>query len=155
MRHVVTFSSPLDGTRLIKRVVALPGDVVEMKNERLILNGEPARYTGLETVAEPMEGGAQVEALRLTEHIPANGGDAEGHRVQWLPGVSARSSFGPLMVPADSYLVLGDNRDNSADSRYIGFVPRPLLIGQAHRVLVSADIKGHWLPRWARFGQTL
>ena len=152
---VVTFSSPLDGTRLIKRVVALPGDVVEMKNERLILNGEPARYTGLETVTEPMEGGAQVEALRLTEHITANGGDAEGHRVQWLPGVNARSSFGPLMVPADSYLVLGDNRDNSADSRYIGCVPRPLLIGQAHRVLVSADIKGHWLPRWARFGQTL
>ena len=152
---VVTFSSPLDGTRLIKRVVALPGDVVEMKNERLILNGEPARYTGLETVTEPMEGGAQVEAVRLTEHITANSRDAEGHRVQWLPGVNARSSFGPLMVPADSYLVLGDNRDNSADSRYIGFVPRPLLIGQAHRVLVSADIKGHWLPRWARFGQTL
>jgi signal peptidase I len=152
---VVTFSSPLDGTRLIKRVVALPGDVVEMKNERLILNGEPARYTGLETVTEPLEGGAQVEALRLTEHIGSSGANAEGHRVQWLPGVNARSSFGPLMVPADSYLVLGDNRDNSADSRYIGFVPRPLLIGQAHRVLVSADIKGHWLPRWARFGQTL
>lgn len=152
---VVTFSSPLDGTRLIKRVVALPGDVVEMKNERLILNGEPARYTGLETVTEPMEGGGQIEAQRLTEHIGPEGANAAGHRVQWLPGVNARSSFGPLMVPADSYLVLGDNRDNSADSRYIGFVPRPLLIGQAHRVLVSADIKGHWLPRWARFGQTL
>lgn len=152
---VVTFSSPLDGTRLIKRVVALPGDVVEMKNERLILNGEPARYTGLETVLEPLDGGGHAEAQRLTEHISPHGANADGHRVQWLPGVNARSSFGPLMVPADSYLVLGDNRDNSADSRYIGFVPRPLLIGQAHRVLVSADIKGHWLPRWARFGQTL
>ena len=152
---VVTFSSPLDGTRLIKRVVALPGDVVEMKNERLILNGEPARYTGLETVLEPLDGGDHTEAQRLTENISPHGANADGHRVQWLPGVNARSSFGPLMVPADSYLVLGDNRDNSADSRYIGFVPRPLLIGQAHRVLVSADIKGHWLPRWARFGQTL
>lgn len=152
---VVTFSSPLDGTRLIKRVIGVPGDVVEMKNERLILNGQPIRYSGLTTAMEPLDSGGQIEALHLSEHISPDDASAEGHRVQWLPGVNARSSFGPLLVPADSYLVLGDNRDNSADSRYIGFVPRPLLIGHAHRVLVSADIKGHWLPRWARFGQPL
>ena len=51
--------------------------------------------------------------------------------------------------------MLGDNRDNSADSRYIGFVPRRLLIGQAVRVLVSADILDWWQPRWSRFGRTL
>ncbi len=53
------------------------------------------------------------------------------------------------------FLVLGDNRDNSADSRYIGLVPRHLLIGRAVRILVSADIKGHWLPRFDRFGMRL
>ena len=53
------------------------------------------------------------------------------------------------------FLVLGDNRDNSADSRYIGLAPRHLLIGRAVRILVSADIKGHWLPRFDRFGMRL
>ena len=51
--------------------------------------------------------------------------------------------------------MLGDNRDDSADSRYFGFVPRNLLIGRAHHILVSADIKGDWMPRFGRFGQRL
>jgi signal peptidase I len=51
--------------------------------------------------------------------------------------------------------MLGDNRDNSADSRYIGLVSRELLIGRAERVLVSADYQGNWLPRPSRFGLSL
>ncbi len=147
---VVTFSSPTDGTRLIKRLIALPGDVVEMRNEVLLINGQVADYAEPQTLQEPTDSGGSVPALRLTERL----GDKQ-RRVQLLQGVNARSSFGPLTVPANHYLMLGDNRDNSADSRYIGFVPRHLLIGRAHRVLVSADIKGHWAPRFERFGQAL
>ncbi len=147
---VVTFSSPTDGTRLIKRLIALPGDVVEMRNEVLLINGQVADYAEPQPLQEPTDSGGSVPALRLTERL----GDKQ-RRVQWLQGVNARSSFGPLTVPANHYLMLGDNRDNSADSRYIGFVPRHLLIGRAHRVLVSADIKGHWAPRFERFGQAL
>jgi signal peptidase I len=148
--EVVTFSSPIDGTRLIKRLVAVPGDVVEMRNEVLLINGQVADYAEPQPVLEPTDAGGSIPALRLTEKL----GDAQ-RRVQWLQGVNARSSFGPLTVPADSYLMLGDNRDNSADSRYIGFVPRRLLIGHAHRVLLSADIKGNWAPRFGRFWQRL
>ena len=94
--------------------------------------------------------GATVQATRWTERL---GGHER--RVQWLHGVPARSTFDAIDVPAGQYLMLGDNRDDSVDSRYIGLVPRHLLIGQARRVLVSADILGHWAPRLQRMGLPL
>lgn len=116
----------------------------------MFINGEMAKYEAAEVFTEVREDGSSVRALRLSESI----GERK-HRVQLLDGVPARDNFGPLVVPADHYMMLGDNRDNGADSRYIGFVPRHLLIGRAGRILVSADIKGNWLPRPERFGQGL
>ena len=147
---IVTFTSPSDGVRLIKRLVAVPGDVVEMKDEVLFLNHQAAAYSDLRTVVEPIAPGVTTQATRATER---SGGKA--HTVQFLSGVNARRSFGPVVVPAGHYFVLGDNRDNSADSRYIGFVPRERLIGRAGHVLVSADITGNWMPRFGRIGSAL
>jgi len=147
---VVTFGSPIDGTRLIKRLVALPGDVVEMRNEVLSINGKPAQYDGVQQVMEPA-GQGQVPALRLSEHV-----DGHARRVQFIPQVDTPArNFGPVTVPPGHYMMLGDNRDNSADSRYIGFVPRNLLIGRAERVLVSADMLTNYAPRFERFGMSL
>ena len=141
---VVTFTSPKDGVRLIKRLVALPGDVVEMRNEVLYLNGVAADYLSPVAVTEPLEGG-QTPAIQARERVA-------GHEraVQVLPELNALRSFGPVRVPAGQYFFLGDNRDNSADSRFIGMVPRHLLIGRAHHVLMSANILGNWLPRRER-----
>jgi signal peptidase I len=147
---IVTFSSPKDGTRLIKRVVATPGDRIELKDEVLLINDEIAVYDNQSLVREPVGHGMELDALRATERVA----DSQ-HAVQFLPAVRARRDFGPMVVPAGSYFMLGDNRDDSADSRYFGFVPRHLLIGRAHRVLLSADIKGDWSPRFARTGQAL
>ena len=147
---IVTFSSPKDGTRLIKRLVAVPGDVVEMKNEVLFINHQPAQYSELSQSSEPMGSGFQIAATHATEQISGS-----SRAVQFLPGIEAKRNFGPLVVPQDQYFMLGDNRDNSADSRYIGLVPRKLLIGQAQHVLVSANITDNWMPRLARFGSTL
>ena len=142
---IVTFSSPTDGTRLIKRLVAGPGDTVEMRQELLLINGEAARYTEIRTALETLGPGYQAEAQVVTEQF--TGAPRE---VQFMPAVSAKRSFGPLVVPPGHYFMLGDNRDNSHDSRYLGTVPRALLIGRAERVLVSADLARYGLPRWER-----
>lgn len=144
---VITFGSPVDGTRLIKRLVALPGDVVELRAGSLWLNGREAGYSHPAHATEPLDDGRQLPALQATE----NSGGRE-HTVQYLEGVATARNFGPVTVPAGQYFFLGDNRDNSADSRFIGFVPREKLIGRAHHVLVSADTLGNWLPRFERFG---
>jgi signal peptidase I len=143
---VATFSSPVDGTRLIKRLVALPGDRVELRNGQLIVNGIAARYEELEAVIEP----SNEAALRATESL---GG--RRHAMQVLPGRYAPRDFGPLVVPAEHYFFLGDNRDDSADSRFFGPVPRHLLIGRAHRILASADILDVWQLRPSRFGRRI
>lgn len=147
---VVTLSSPAGGTRLIKRIVGLPGDRIAMRDDVLILNGQPLAYTGQRTHGETVAPGWVVDAVRATEDL---GGHP--HPVQLLPTLPARRSFAEITVPAGQYFLLGDNRDNSEDSRFIGTVPREKLIGRAHHVLVSADWLGEdgWrmaprLDRW-------
>lgn len=147
---VVTFHSPTDGTRLIKRLVGVPGDVIELRDDRLYVNGVAAQYEGLKAYREPRDYAGSTLAVKSAEII-----DGSRREIQFLPEVSARRDFGPVVVPADSYFFLGDNRDDSGDSRYIGFVPRRLLIGRAHHVLVSADFKGNWKPRFKRFGERI
>lgn len=143
-------SIELLGTRLIKRLIALPGDTVAMRDNVLFLNGVKTNVHGLTTSREPLSAGTDTPAIRATEQLPG-----KPHAVQFLPEVGARRDFGPLVVPPDGYFFLGDNRDNSADSRYIGFVPRHLLVGRAHHILASADILAKWRPRIDRFGQPI
>ncbi|WAT26493.1 signal peptidase I [Pseudomonas sp. GXZC] len=147
---VVTFSSPKDGMRLIKRIVGIPGDTLEMKDEVLWVNGVPATYSDAQDISEPIVPGHTVPGIKLNE-LAAN----RQRTVQFMPMVRALRNFGPVTVPADSYFMLGDNRDNSDDSRYIGFVPRRLLIGRAHHVLASAQILDDWMPRFRRFGAAI
>lgn len=143
---VVTFSSPVDGTRLIKRIVAGPGDVVALRGGQLMVNGQRAHYLQPQRVTETLGSGVTWPATRLQEAQ----GSGPTHAVQYLDGRFPQRDFGPLTVPADSFFMLGDNRDNSQDSRFIGVVPRRLLIGHAHRVLVSADLARYGLPRSER-----
>ena len=147
---VVTFSSPKDGMRLIKRIVGVPGDTLEMRDEVLWVNGTPATYSDAQDISEPIVPGHTVPGIKLNE-LAAN----RQRTVQFMPTVRAMRNFAPVVVPADSYFMLGDNRDNSDDSRYIGFVPRRLLIGRAHHVLASAQFLDDWMPRFRRFGASI
>lgn len=149
---IVTFSSPKDGTRLIKRLIGLPGDRISMDDERLLINGAPASYELQDTIQEAAGPLTGLSAQRVTETLD---GKAQPHNIQVLPQIAAQRTFDTISVPPGHYLMLGDNRDNSGDSRVFGLVPRALLIGKAQRILVSADILDHWQPRLERFGMRL
>ena len=109
---VVTFSSPVDGTRLIKRVVAVPGDVVQLRDGQLQVNAERARYADGLPAVETLAPGVAVHAPQSTETLAGH-----SRRVQQLRGATAARDFGPLTLGPDQFFMLGDNRDNSADSR--------------------------------------
>jgi signal peptidase I len=148
---IVTFTSPQDGVRLVKRLVGLPGDVIEMRGEELIINGVKASYGAADgAVATHLTPNYSGDQLVLKEQILGS------HRaIIVMPQRPALRSFGPVTVPAGQYLMLGDNRDNSRDSRYIGFVKRELITGRVTRVAFSLDTAKYYLPRIDRFGAAL
>lgn len=144
---VVTFESPADGKLLVKRVIGVPGDIVAMSDERLTVNGASARYA-------PADRRATRSLLIATRaEDPQARRETFGrctHDILLLPDRPAPATFGPVVVPRGMYFVLGDNRDNSADSRYIGFVPRRNIIGHATEVVVSLNPDRYHLPRARR-----
>jgi signal peptidase I len=148
---IVVFYSPYDGKRLVKRVVGLPGDTLELRNDQLILNGQAVSYEPIaqELVRDvsPADRASQVFAA---EQLPGR-----PHVVAALPAAPARRDFGPVRVPEGQYFMMGDNRDNSFDSRYYGPVERKQILGRATTVVMSLDHENHWLPRWHRFLSSL
>jgi len=119
---IVIFLFPGDGqTKYIKRCIAVPGDTVEVKDKILYVNGRqfenPERAKYIDTTAD----GRPVIMPRR------------------VGGQNSRDNFGPYVVPGDSYFMMGDNRDNSYDSRYWRAVPKDLVLGEALLIHWSWD----------------
>src|ERR1051325_10161985 len=128
---IVVLFSPVDGTRLVKRVVALPGDTIELRNEQLLVNGQAASWKPLGQHLDPEQGRTVI----LQESVAGI-----THKVMLTPSIAAdRSTYGPIVVPKGFYFVMGDNRDNSNDSRFIGAIPRQRIVGKALAVAFSLD----------------
>ena len=150
--EIVVFDPPTDGPTLVKRVIGVPGDIVAIDERGLSINGEHANYFAGDQalVRTLLEGTQQREPVVYRE-----GGVIAEHHLLRMPVHSPREFFGPVKVPEDMFLMLGDNRDNSADSRYIGFVPRRNIIGLTRRVAVSFDPERYYLPRKGRYFTSL
>jgi signal peptidase I len=115
---VVVFKYPEDPDRdFIKRVIGLPGETLEVKNKRVYINGK--------MLDEP-----------YVHYLEPPGTPSEYHEVT---SFDLRETYGPVIVPADKYFVMGDNRDNSQDSRYWGFLPREYVKGRALMIYWSYE----------------
>lgn len=152
---IVICFAPDDGTRLVKRVAALPGDTVELRDDALFLNGTRQSYAPLAADApgvRDLDAAERATSVFARESLATHASSPPRvHATQFLPAQPAPRNFGPVSVPAGHYFMLGDNRDNSRDSRYFGFMPRAEIIGEAKAVVASADL-AHWLrPRFHRF----
>jgi len=147
---IAVFYSPQGGTRLVKRVIGLPGDTIQLRDEVLFVNGVAQRYSVRDAqpfLRDVFEDPHPVVAI---EHL----GTCD-HYVMALPGRMAMRSFGPYLVPSGHYFMMGDSRDNSADSRYFGMVPRDQIVGRASAVLASFDTSRYLLPRVTRWVRSL
>lgn len=144
---VVVFYSPFDGKRLVKRVVGAPGDLIEIRNSRVYVNGKPAAY---EPVPEEMLRYIPSEELQFHAVSVEKIGTQE-HPVMMMPDRASFRWMAPTRVPRAYYFVMGDNRDNSFDSRGFGFVSRDRIVGRAAAVVASLNPQRHYLPRWQRF----
>ena len=170
---VIVFKHPMTGEDYIKRLIGLPGDIVETRGGQIILNGTPVPQTPTEDFVEDYV--RQGPGGRFPE---CSGGRAVGQggqcpkeqAVEALPGGVDHSvlnirntgadNAGPFTVPEGEYFFMGDNRDNSIDSRFspssggVGFVPYANLIGRADRILFSssgASILYFWTWRSDRY----
>jgi signal peptidase I len=131
---IVTISSAAANTRLVKRIIGLPGDEIELVNNQLIINGQAIAYS------------APPSQHVVTEQLPE-----KTHVVQFMQVSGAMNNFDPVNVPEGYYLMLGDNRNNSADSRVYGFFAAKEIQGKAIRVLASLNPDNNYLPRTERF----
>jgi len=146
---IVVLDSIAAGERLVKRVVGVPGDQIALLQNRLYVNGKAAGYQP--TTAAGIRADSEDPALYAIEDL-----GTLHHAVRWSVAAEGHTrDFGPVTVPAGHYLLLGDDRDHSADSRYFGFFPRSEITGRATRVALSLDPGNHYLPRGDRWGAAL
>jgi signal peptidase I len=124
---IIVFKFPVEPEKdFIKRVVGVAGDVVEGRDKIIYVNNQPLD---------------EAYAIRTDPHV-------------FPPGIQARDNFGPIIVPDHSLFVMGDNRDQSFDSRFWGFVDTNVVSGRAFMIYWSWD-KDHFGVRWNRIGKIL
>lgn len=166
---VVIFKHPIDRSDYVKRVVGIPGDQVQMVAGVLHLNGQPVPKERIADFVLPIQANQGCREVRFTERQPD--GSFACHYPQYretLPGgvsynvldlgLTPQDTTPPIVVPEGMLFLMGDNRDNSLDSRFppvaqqgIGLVPVENLVGEASFMFFSTDGSAEWLKPWTWF----
>ncbi len=144
---IVVFFSPADEKRLVKRVIGVPGDKIEMKDGQIYINGEEQLY-------EPIDDEQVVQFENNLKRKYSFVNETLGcttHLMMISKERSSVRSFGPVHLKENQYFMMGDNRDRSYDSRYFGFVDRDRIVGRVLAVALSVDPENYYIPRWNRF----
>lgn len=151
---VVVFALPTDpGVDYVKRVIGLPGDTVETRGGRLFINDEIVERRPLDDFPYQLGRGAVRMSDHYREILP---GGAEHRILEMFGDTYSADNRGPYTVPAGHVFVMGDNRDNSQDSRVlslVGPVPMENLIGRASVIFFSWNVFADGPLEWIRFGR--
>ncbi|MBY0377862.1 MAG: signal peptidase I [Gammaproteobacteria bacterium] len=146
--EIAVFHFPVDPTvDYVKRIIGLPGDHIVYKDKTLYVNGVKAQQRYISSAID-YEDGADLPAKLYEENLLG-----VKHSILINPDKEDNSTY-DFIVPQGMYFAMGDNRDDSFDSRAWGFVPEENLVGQAKFILLSYDNKAKKL-RWSRFGERL
>ena len=142
--EIIVFKTPEDNkTDYIKRLIGLPGDKVSMKSNKIFINGIEIKQDFLNE-----EKYKDIDVTRFQESL-INKNKYEIYEFKKSSTFINTDDFNEIIVPKDHFFVLGDNRDNSQDSRFIGTIPRDNLVGRAEIVFLSFDTKiGSFIKFW-------
>jgi len=151
---IIVFKFPEDENKnFIKRVVGVPGDKIEIRNGALRINDQPVPLAEVKDADQKGKSGDQASSSGKPRVFDEQLGNIT-HRLQYLRDQSGYD-FGPVLVPKESVFVMGDNRDNSQDSRVWKFVKYEKILGKALIIYWSWDgSDGRWL-RWERIGNLI
>ena len=144
---VIVFALPSDSsTVFIKRLIGLPGDRIQMLDGVLYLNDKPVPKVRVADFVEINPDGYEHHVAQYRETLP----DGKSYLVLDAIADGPSDNTEVYVVPPGHYFMMGDNRDNSFDSRYFGTVAREQIVGRATGVVLSLNKKNYWPPRWSR-----